>query len=82
MKKLAIKPVKKAVLKSSVKKASKPRKVRLSKNDPLYFSKMGKISAKKRDTPEWREKLAEWARKGHRTRDKSTYKGGRPKKSV
>lgn len=81
MKKLEPKKPRQLDLKPQVKKApSKPRKVRLSKNDPNYFSKMGKISAKRRKISP--EQFAEWGRLGHVNRDPSTYRGGRPKKKV
>lgn len=65
-------------LKPAVKKQpAKPRKVRLSKSDPNYFSKMGKISAKRRNISP--AQFAEWGKLGHVNRDPSTYRGGRPK---
>ncbi len=58
------------------KSSSKPKK--LSKSDPQYFSKIGLISARKRNISS--EQFAEWARKSHpRT---GAAKGGRPKKNA
>lgn len=87
MKKSTVKKPRQLVLKPAVKSVKsapkKPRRVHLSKTDPDYFSKMGKVSAKRRkDSPEWSAKLSEWAKKGHANRDPSTYRGGRKKKTA
>jgi hypothetical protein len=64
---------------SAVKKASKPRRRQtLSKSDPDYYSKIGAISAEKRQISS--ETFSEMARKSHENRPKSSYRGGRPPK--
>jgi hypothetical protein len=77
---LKLKPAAKPLAKKREPKPKPVRKVRLSKSDPDYFSKMGQISAKRRNISP--EQFAEWGRLGHVNRDPSTYRGGRPKKSV
>jgi hypothetical protein len=60
-------------------KPSKPvRKVKLSKKDPNYYSKIGKISAKKRKLGS--EYFSDMARASHVNR--TEYRGGRKKKDA
>lgn len=62
------------------KKPSKPKKTKLSKSDPNYFSIIGKRSAKKRAISS--EQFAEWARLSHTSGNrKGKSKGGRPRKN-
>jgi len=44
------------------------KKTKLSKSDPDFYSKIGKISAKKRKIP--REQFVAWAKKSHKNRAK------------
>jgi hypothetical protein len=78
MKKLVAKKIVAENIKPAVQKQpSKPRKKKLSKSDPAYFSKIGSISAKKRAITS--EQFSEMARKSH-PRKPGVSKGGRPKK--
>lgn len=81
MKKLEPKKQRTLNLKPAVlKRQSKPSKARLSKSDPDYYSKIGKLSAARRALSS--AVYSEMARASHLKRPKSSYKGGRPKKSV
>lgn len=55
--------------------ASKP--VKLSKSDPNYYSKIGQISAAKRQMT--KEQFSAMAKKSHLNRPARSYKGGRKK---
>jgi hypothetical protein len=76
MKKLEIKKPRALNPVPAIKKhPSKPKKTKLSKNDPLYFSKIGAISAKKRKLTS-----ADYSAMAKASHPRSEYKGGRPKK--
>ena len=66
--------------KSISKKKLKPGNTKLSKSDPDYFSKMGKISATNRLKKLGTTHMSELAKKSHPRKD--GYHGGRPKKVV
>jgi hypothetical protein len=84
MKHVQLKQLRRVTLKSAVKakpsKPSKPKRVGLSKADPEYFSKMGKISAKKRKMTS--EQFSEMARLSHVNQPKTRYNGGRKPKNA
>lgn len=51
----------------------------MSKSDPDYFSKMGKISANNRLKKLGTQHMSDLAKKSH---PRTEYKGGRPKKTL
>ena len=75
MKRMAPKKMRKLALKPAVKKSPTKTKKRLSKSDPDYYSKIGKISARKRGMTS--EEFSAMASLSHPRKE---YKGGRPKK--
>jgi hypothetical protein len=77
MKSVKPKTVKKAVVKKAVKAPAKP-KVKLSKQDPDYYSKIGAISAAKRKLNS--EYFSAMAAKSHAEGCRDGYHGGRKKK--
>lgn len=79
MRKTIVKKPRKANIKQAVESvASKPIKTGLKKTDPNYYSKIGIISAKKRNLPT--SFFSDMARKSHKHR--TEYRGGRKKKEV
>jgi len=70
------KKIEKAVIPKAASPA--PKELALSKSDPLYYSKIGKISAKKRKLTS--EDFSEMAKASH-PRKPEGYRGGRKKKS-
>lgn len=80
MKKLEVKKPRSLNIPPATVKRSTKKKVRLSKSDPDYFSKIGKISAEKRGLTS--KDFSKLATLSHQKRKKSTYRGGRPKKNV
>lgn len=71
----AVKKIRKVRIPSGVVKGRKPKSRGLSKKDPEFYSKIGKLSAKKRSLSS--EDYAEMAKLSHPRRE---YKGGRKKK--
>jgi len=79
MRQTIVKKPRKAKLKPAVQeKPSKPKPTGLSKSDPEFYSKLGQISAKRRNISS--EVFSEWARRSHKNR--TEYHGGRKKKNV
>lgn len=81
MKAMTPKPIKKIIIKPSVKKSSSKPKPTLSKSDPNYYSKIGTISAARRKLDS--EYFSEMARLSHGKNSKRDgYHGGRKKKDA
>ncbi len=78
MKTVKPKSVKKAVIKKAVKKISSKPKQKLSKDDPNYYAKIGKISAAKRKLN--KQYFSDMARKSHLPGSRDGYYGGRKPK--
>ena len=81
MRKRVVKKLKQLTPKAAVKTSpSKPAPAKLSKNDPDYYSKIGQISAQKRQLSS--EVYAAMARRSHnKTSRPDGYHGGRPKQA-
>jgi hypothetical protein len=79
MKSIKPKSIKKQTIKKAVKKTPSKPKVKLSKDDPLYYSKIGAISAARRKlNSEYFSAMAVKSHGANSARD--GYHGGRKKK--
>ena len=79
MRQTIVKKPRKAKLKPAVQdKPSKPKPTGLSKSDPEFYSKLGRISAARRNISS--EVFSQWAKLSHVGR--TSYHGGRKKKNV
>lgn len=70
-----VKKIRKVNITPATTKSTKVKKVGLSKKDPLFYSKIGQLSAERRALSS--EDYAEMAKKSHPRRE---YRGGRKKK--
>jgi hypothetical protein len=79
MRKSVVKKLKQLEVKQAVQSSqSKPKPTGLSKSDPNYYSKIGKISAARRQMTS--EEFSHMAKLSHVNR--TEYHGGRPKKDA
>jgi hypothetical protein len=75
------KPIKKLALKSAVNPSESKPQQKLSKNDPLFYAKIGSISAEKRQLA--KEYFSSMAKLSHGEGSKRDgYHGGRKKKQA